>query len=33
METDYMGAGYVWLHVTENPAQTESNNERMYELT
>lgn len=33
METDDTGAGCVWLHVTENPAQTESNNESIYELT
>lgn len=33
METDEMGAGYVWLHVTGNPAQTESNDESIYELT
>lgn len=33
METDYMSAGCIWQHVTENPAQTESNKERMYEFT
>lgn len=32
METDYMGAICVWLHVTENLAQTESNHENICEL-